>query len=38
MRRKPVNKNRAAKAFRKSIGRTKRLNVAPPPMRGGFRI
>lgn len=38
MRRKPVNKHRSARKFRSSIGRTKRINVAPAPMRGGFRI
>lgn len=38
MRRRSVNKSRSARRFRSSIGRTKRVNVAPPPMRGGFRI
>lgn len=38
MRRKPVNKFRSARRFRSNVGRTKRMNVAPPPMRGGFRI
>lgn len=38
MKRRPVNKNRSARKFRSHIGRTKRMNVAPAPMRGGFRI
>lgn len=38
MRRKFVNKSRSARKFRSHVGRTKRMNVAPPPMRGGFRI
>lgn len=38
MKRKPVNRKRAARAFSKSRTRSKRINVAPPPMRGGFRI
>lgn len=38
MRRFAVNKGRSARKFRSKIGRTKRVNVAPPPMRGGFRI
>jgi len=38
MRRYAVNKGRSARRFRRQIGRTKRINVAPPPMRGGFRI
>lgn len=36
--RKPVSKNRSARRFRSNVGRTKRVNVAPPPMRGGLRI
>lgn len=38
MKRKPVHKSRSAHAFRKSVGKTKRVNVAPPPMRGGIRF
>jgi hypothetical protein len=34
----PVNKRRSARKFRKMVSRTARLNIAPPPMRGGFRI
>ena len=38
MHRRPVNKHRAAKAFRHSVGRTKALNMSPGVMRGGFRL
>lgn len=38
MRRRYVNKSRSARKFRSHMNRTKRINVAPPPMRGGFRI
>ena len=38
MKRRPVSKRGSARSFRKKVGRTKRMNVAPPPMRGGFRI
>lgn len=33
-----VNKSRGAKKFRKQVGRTNVKNVAPPPMRGGYRL
>jgi len=33
-----VNKGKAAGKFRKQIGKTKRVNIAPPPMRGGIRL
>lgn len=36
--RKPVNKAAGARKFRAQSGRTKGANVAPPPMRGGFRL
>lgn len=36
-RRSRVNKRRSVRKFRRSVGRTKRINVATP-MRGGFRI
>lgn len=36
--RKHVNKRKSASKFRKSIAKTKRINVAPPPMRGGIRL
>lgn len=35
--RKPVNKHKSAKQFRKRASRTKRMNVKPKPMRGGIR-
>lgn len=38
MKRFPVNKQRSAKQFRRSVGKTKRANVAPPPNRGGYRF
>lgn len=38
MLRRPVNKHRAARGFKKAIGRTKQLNIAPRPMRGGIRL
>lgn len=34
----PVNKDSDADSFRRSVGKTKALNAAPPPMRGGFRL
>jgi len=33
-----VNKGRSAKRFKKTVGKTKRINIAPPPMRGGIRL
>lgn len=38
MRRSKVNKYRSSKKFRKQVGRTKMANIAPPPMRGGYRF
>jgi len=38
MYRKSVNKSRAARSFKSRSRRTKYANVAPPPMRGGFRL
>lgn len=38
MKRYPVSKGHSAKSFRRNVGRTKQINVAPPPMRGGFRL
>lgn len=32
-----VNKSRAARGFKKSVGRTKHVNIAGP-MRGGIRL
>lgn len=38
MKRRSVNKNKSAKNFRSKIGKTKAANIAPPPMRGGYRL
>lgn len=38
LKRAPVRKGRSAGKFRKQVGRTKAANVAPPPMRGGYRF
>lgn len=36
--RRPVHKGHSARQFRSNVGRTKSANVAPPPMRGGWRL
>lgn len=33
-----VNKAASARSFRSKTQSTKRINVAPPPMRGGWRL
>jgi hypothetical protein len=33
-----VSKSASARSFRSNAKTTKRQNVAPPPMRGGFRL
>lgn len=38
MYRKSVNKGQAARRFNHASGRTKKINVAPPPSRGGYRL
>lgn len=38
MKRFGVNKSRSARKFRSQVSRTKRMNVGPPPMRGGIRL
>lgn len=38
LRRQPVNKARSASAFRKSLNRTKGVNLMVGPMRGGIRL
>lgn len=38
MRRYSVNKRRSARKFRRNVGRTRRVNVKPQPMRGGWRL
>lgn len=37
-RRRAVNKGRSARSFKKGVRRTRRINVAPAPMRGGIRL
>ena len=36
--RKPMNKNAAAKKFRRGVSKTKALNMRNAPQRGGFRL
>jgi hypothetical protein len=38
MKRRQMNKQQAAKNFNRSSSRTKKINLAPPPMRGGIRL
>lgn len=38
LKRKPVNKHSSAKQFRKNVSKTKKVNIAPNPMRGGIRL
>lgn len=38
MRRSHVNKRASARRFRKATTRTKAVNVAPNPQRGGWRL
>lgn len=38
MRRRPVNKSRSSRAFRRDVGRTKSANLRIGPMRGGIRL
>lgn len=38
LRRSRVNKYRSARKFRKATARTKSINVAPQPQRGGWRL
>lgn len=38
MKRYPVSKGASAAQFRSNTHRTRAINVAPPPMRGGFRL
>lgn len=33
-----VNKRHSAGQFRGNVGRTRRLNIQPVPMRGGWRL
>ena len=38
VKRSGVNKHASAGAFRQNVQRTKIVNIAPPPMRGGYRL
>lgn len=38
MKRMHVNKRKSAGKFRNHIKHTKAANMAPPPMRGGYRL
>lgn len=38
MKRYSVNKHHSAKSFRRNSNRTKAINLAPPPQRGGYRL
>lgn len=36
--RRPVNKQRSAKSFRRQVSKTKLVNLKGAPMRGGIRL
>lgn len=38
MKRYSVNKAHSAQKFKAQMGRTKKINIAPNPMRGGIRM
>lgn len=38
MRRYPQSKGRGARSFNHRSAKTKAINMAPPPMRGGYRL
>lgn len=38
MKRKPIRKHKVKEVFNRSVHRTKMVNLAPPPMRGGYRL
>ncbi|QXP08526.1 MAG: hypothetical protein [Arizlama microvirus] len=38
MKRMTVNKKSSAANFRAKSSKTKAINIAPPPMRGGYRL
>lgn len=38
VRRGGVNKHASANSFKQNVKRTKVVNIAPPPMRGGYRL
>lgn len=38
LKRRPVNKRKSARSFRKGVSRTKAANVNRSPQRGGWRL
>lgn len=36
--RRPVHKGKSAGRFRGEAGKTRAINIAPPPRRGGYRL
>jgi len=36
--RRPVNKHKSAKQFKRNVGKTKGINLRGAPMRGGIRL
>lgn len=36
--RRPVSKGKSAGKFRRDVRKTKAVNIAPPPRRGGHRL
>ena len=38
LKRRPVSKVKSASNFKRNVGKTKAANVAPTPMRGGYRL
>lgn len=36
--RRPVNKHKSAKTFKKHVSKTKSVNMRAAPMRGGIRL
>ncbi|WNK14630.1 MAG: hypothetical protein [Microvirus sp.] len=38
MKRYQANKSKSARQFKGNLKRTKAPNLAPPPMRGGYRL
>lgn len=38
LKRRAVNKGKSVKQFRRNVSKTKAGNIAPKPMRGGYRL
>ena len=36
--RKRMNRGKTARVFNRKASRTKAINIAPPPQRGGYRL